>query len=76
MHKSKRHLFIYLFVLIDDEKIDTKSYKISEIEVSNKLNIKNFKISKALWSPLNDFIYADCSDGTIGVFDVEKQVMN
>jgi len=36
--------------------------------------IKNFKISKAVWSPLNDEIFALCADGTIRVLDVKKLI--
>ena len=56
------------------DSIQDSRYKKSEILVKNDFKIKDFKVSKALWSPLNEFIYAACSDGTIRVFDVEKQI--
>jgi len=44
----------------------------SHIEIKNHLQVKNFKVSKAVWSPLNDQIFALCSDGTIRLLNVEK----
>ena len=47
--------------------------KVAEITIENDRQIKNFKAAKVMWSPLNDKIFAGCSDGVIRVYDVEKE---
>eukprot|EP00486_Rosalina_sp_Unknown_P005676 CAMPEP_0201569492 /NCGR_PEP_ID=MMETSP0190_2-20130828/11191_1 /ASSEMBLY_ACC=CAM_ASM_000263 /TAXON_ID=37353 /ORGANISM="Rosalina sp." /LENGTH=227 /DNA_ID=CAMNT_0047991849 /DNA_START=10 /DNA_END=690 /DNA_ORIENTATION=+ len=42
------------------------------ISIDNDIKQLNFGVTKAVWSPLNDYIYALCTDNTIRIVDVEK----
>jgi len=54
-----------------DEK--EKSAPMATIKIRNDLKENNFGIAKGVWSPLNEQIFALCSDNSIRVIDVEKQ---
>jgi len=45
----------------------------TSIDINNDSNESNFVIGKAVWSPLNDQIFALCTDNTVRIIDVEKQ---
>ena len=73
-HPFTCFLCVFKLIIENKDSFEDKKYKKSAIVVKNDFKIKDFKVSKALWSPLNKFIYAACSDGTIRVFDVEKEI--
>jgi len=59
------------FGVTEEEKTDNDG-PISSINIANDTNISNFSVSKGVWSPLNDKIFALCSDNSIRIIDVEK----
>ena len=52
--------------------IDEKNDAMKSINIRNDSNASNFGIAKSVWSPLNDQIFALCSDNSIRILDVEK----
>lgn len=54
------------------EESDEKNEPIKTINIRNDSNESNFGITKGVWSPLNQQIFALCSDNTIRIIDVEK----
>lgn len=58
----------------ESEESDEKNQALKTINIKNDSNDSNFGIAKCVWSPLNDQIFALCSDNSIRIIDVEKGV--
>eukprot|EP01083_Nonionella_stella_P008197 23623_1 len=57
---------------VTEETQEENPKPLKTIHVTNDTNVPNFGITKSVWSPLNDQIFALCSDNTIRIIDVEK----
>eukprot|EP01084_Bolivina_argentea_P256257 431362_1 len=70
--KKKAVVHIYNNPMIDENKLDDNDLEpIKSIQLTNSTG-GDFGVTKAVWSPLNDQIFALCSDCTIRIIDVTK----
>eukprot|EP00486_Rosalina_sp_Unknown_P000430 CAMPEP_0201566104 /NCGR_PEP_ID=MMETSP0190_2-20130828/5653_1 /ASSEMBLY_ACC=CAM_ASM_000263 /TAXON_ID=37353 /ORGANISM="Rosalina sp." /LENGTH=368 /DNA_ID=CAMNT_0047984369 /DNA_START=79 /DNA_END=1185 /DNA_ORIENTATION=- len=51
---------------------DEKNEPIKSINIRNDADVSNFSVAKGVWSPLNNQIFALCSDNSLRILDVEK----
>jgi translation initiation factor 3 subunit I len=56
-----------------DDTTTTKKYMKLDIKIDNVSDASNFRVNRAVWSPLNEELFALCSDGTIRIVDLQKQ---
>lgn len=65
---------LILSIIYIEQDQEEKNEAIKSINIKNDKNVSNFAVSKGVWSPLNDRIFALCSDNSLRIVDVEKGV--
>jgi len=70
--KQESCIHIYKNPMSSHHEQKQQENSLKTINIENDMEQSNFSITKAVWSPLNKFIFALCTDGTIRIIDIQK----